>query len=154
MKSSRFPASWYRCGNTIVNPSPPRKLPSLNRNRRSQHKDFVGHLIRNSGSDHGNYLIRRDMLVIEASFERLETPFRWQKAWSIQRPLASYPSTGFSKKKLSGRNAWAMYSTSFADTPHAWKCSRQVRTVTAMLSISFLAASVVSPNRSHWESRL
>src|SRR6266511_2056689 len=38
-----------------------------------------------------------------------------------------------------------MYSMSFADTPQAWKRSRQVRTTAMILSISPLAASVVRP---------
>ena len=63
-------------------------------------------------------------------------------------------TNGFSKKKLSGRNAGAMYSISFADTPQAWKWSRQARRVVTIFSISALAASALSPKRPHCESRL
>jgi hypothetical protein len=69
-------------------------------------------------------------------------------------PRGPQPRGGFSKKKHSGRNACAMYSMSFADTPQAWKWSRQARTVVTTLSISTLAASTLSPKRSHWVSRL
>lgn len=42
-----------------------------------------------------------------------------------------------------------MYSTSFEDTPHATKWSRRLRAFATILSISFLAASVVNPK--YWE---
>jgi hypothetical protein len=59
-----------------------------------------------------------------------------------------------SKKKHSGRNAGAMVSISFAATPAARNRSRQVLTAATTVSISFLAASVLSPKRWQSESRL